>query len=198
MTDEKPHIRLLEPADLPALLAIIADVRAACGPAGSVPELPEPADRALYARYQRQRALYFVAVAGQEVVGGAGIAALNGADPLTCELRHMYLRRDARGRGVGTALLAQCLQAARQLLYVRCCVEAAAHPGEALKFYERHGFRELDAPLGRTPGTRGDRWLARPLRAAARQHPDRTLAAVDWGQARVRPTAADIARGAYC
>ena len=117
------QIRLLEPADVPALLPIIADSRAEYGMADRGVDLLEPADEALFETYKRQRSLYFVALSGGEVVGGAGVAPLKGSDPLTCELQRMYLRRDARGRGIGEALLKRCLAAARQLLYVRCYLE---------------------------------------------------------------------------
>jgi putative acetyltransferase len=103
-----------------------------------------------------------------EVVGGAGVAPLAGADPLTCELQRMYLRRDARGRGIGDALLQRCLAAARQFLYVRCYLETITQMQAALEFYGRHGFQDLRAPLGKTGHEHSDRWLMRPLRASAR------------------------------
>jgi putative acetyltransferase len=165
---DRPHIRLLEPADVPALLAIIADSRAEYGIAERGVELLEPADRALYATYHRQRSLYFVAVSGGEIAGGAGIAPLAGADPLTCELQRMYLRRDARGRGIGNALLEHCLKAARQFLYVRCYLETISQMQGALAFYARHGFRDLESRVGATGHEHNDRWLMRPLRASAR------------------------------
>jgi putative acetyltransferase len=170
---DRLHIRLVEPADVPALLTIIADSRAEYGLAERGVELLESADRALYETYQRQRSLYFVAVSrvavsGGEIVGGAGIAPLAGADPLTCELQRMYLRRDARGRGIGNALLDHCLKAARQLLFVRCYLETISQMQPALQFYGRNGFRELQAPLGRAGHSHNDRWLVRPLRATAR------------------------------
>jgi putative acetyltransferase len=168
MPIHKPKIRVIEPADVPAMLTIIAGSRAEYGMAGRCAALLEPADRALYETYQRQRSLYFVAELGGEVAGGAGVAPLAGADPLTCELQRMYLRRDARGRGVGNLLLEQCLKAARQFLYVRCYLETVNQMQEALEFYGRNGFRDLRAPLGQTGHAHNDRWLMRPLRASAR------------------------------
>ena len=168
MSMTRLEIRLIEPADVPALLTIIADSRAEYGIGERTPLL-EPADRALYAHYQRQRSLYFVAMSGGEIVGGAGIAPLNGADPLTCELQRMYLRRDARGRGIGKALLDECLKAARQFLYVRCYLETVSQMQPALEFYGRRGFRALEAPLGRTGHGHNDRWLLLPLRASAKR-----------------------------
>ena len=154
---------------MPALLEIIADSRREYGIAERGVELLEPADHALYATYQRQRTLYFVALLGGEIVGGAGVAPLAGADPLTCELQRMYLRADARGRGIGDALLERCLAAARQFLYVRCYLETITQMQAALEFYGRHGFRDLQAPLGRTGHEHNDRWMLRPLRASARE-----------------------------
>jgi putative acetyltransferase len=162
-------IRLLEPADVPAMLNIIADARREYGIADRGVELLAPADLALYSNYQRQRSLYFVAVIDGEVVGGAGVAPLAGADVLTCELQRMYLRADVRGRGVGAALLEQCLSAAKQFLYVRCYLETISPMRAALEFYGKHGFSELPAPLGEAGHAHNDRWLMRPLRASARE-----------------------------
>jgi putative acetyltransferase len=164
-----PEIRPIERADVPALLEIIAESRREYGMGDKGVALLEPADHALYDNYQRQRSLYFVAVLGGEVVGGAGVAPLAGPDPLTCELQRMYLRADARGRGIGDALLERCLAAARQFLYVRCYLETVTQMQAALEFYGRHGFRDLQAPLGRTGHEHNDRWLMRTLRASARE-----------------------------
>jgi putative acetyltransferase len=162
-------IRPLEPGDVPAVLEIIAASRAEYGIARKGVELLEPADRALFATYQRQRTLYFVAVLDGEIVGGAGIAPLSAADPLTCELQRMYLRADARGHGIGDALLSRCLAAARQFLYVRVYLETVSEMQAAIEFYGRHGFHDLGVPLGRTGHAHNDRWMMRPLRASARE-----------------------------
>jgi putative acetyltransferase len=166
---DRLEIRPIELADVPALLQIIANSRAEYGIDAKGVPLLEPADHALYATYQRQRTLYFVALSGGEIVGGAGVAPLAGADPLTCELQRMYLRPDARGRGIGDALLERCLAAARQFLYVRCYLETVTQMQAALEFYGRHGFRDLQAPIGHTGHEHNDRWLMRTLRASARE-----------------------------
>jgi putative acetyltransferase len=164
---ERLEIRPLEPADVPALLTIIADSRGEYGIAERGVELLEPQDLALYANYQRQRSLYFVALLDGEVIGGAGVAPLAGADPLTCELQRMYLRPDARGRRIGDALLERCLATAKQFLYVRCYLETVTQMRAALEFYGRHGFRSLQAPVGRAGHGHNDRWMMRGLRASA-------------------------------
>lgn len=162
------NIRPIELADVSALLEIIADSRREYGIAERGVELLEPADHALFATYQRQRSLYFVAVLGDEVLGGAGVAPLAGADPLTCELQRMYLRADARGKGYGGELLKHCLAAARQFLYVRCYLETISKMEGALEFYGKNGFQSLKAPMGSTKHWHNDRWLMRALRPSAR------------------------------
>jgi putative acetyltransferase len=155
------ELRPIQPADVPALLDIIHASRREYG-------IEDPVDPTLFEAYQRQRTLYFVALLQGEVVGGAGVAPLAGADPLTCELQRMYLRADARGRGIGEALLQRCLAAARQFLYVRCYLETVAQMQGALEFYARNGFINLEAPVGRTGQERNNRWMMRPLRASAK------------------------------
>lgn len=152
-------IRPIQPPDVPALLAILATHGI---------ELVEPASRALYANYQRPRALYLVAAAAGEVLGGGGVAPLAGADPFTCELQRVVVRAGARRRGIGEALLRHCLAAAKQYLYARCYFETGTQGRVARRFYARHGFRELD----------DGRWIVRPLRASARH----------LGSAPARPT----------
>jgi putative acetyltransferase len=173
MPTVKLTIRPIELADVPALLTIIADARREYGIAERGVELIEPSDHALYSRYQRQRTLYFVALLDGEVVGGAGVAPLPGSDPLTCELQRMYLRADVRGRGIGGALLERCVSAAKQFLYVRCYLETVTQMQSAIGFYVRHGFRELQAPLGSTSHPHNDRWMIRALRASARESIER-------------------------
>jgi len=157
-------IRPLERIDVPAMLDIIRNARAQYGMAGRVDALLEPADLALYSTYQRWRSLFFVAGIGGEIVGGAGVAPLEGADPLTCELQRMYLRFDARGLGIGTRLLNACLDAARRFWFVRCYAETISEMDQALKLYDRNGFVALPGALGSTGHAHNDRWLLRVLR----------------------------------
>jgi putative acetyltransferase len=145
------EIRPIRPDDVPVLLAIIT--------AGGL-ELPETADRALHANFQRPRALYLVALVDGEVTGGAGIAPAGDRDPHTCELQRLIVRGGERRREIGEALLRHCLAAAKQFLYLRCYFETGARGQVARRLYARHGFREVPSQA---------RTLIRPLRASARE-----------------------------
>ena len=72
------------------------------------------------------------------VVGSYGLYP---TEPGVCELRKMYLRRDCRGQGLGQRLLEDALANARQLGFRRVTLETASVLKEAIRLYERCGFR---------------------------------------------------------
>ena len=51
--------------------------------------------------YQKGRAAYFVLEENGILIGGAGIAPLQGGDPAVCELQKMYFLPEARGKALG-------------------------------------------------------------------------------------------------
>jgi len=100
--------------------------------------------------YAQPRCAYFVVEDQGVVLGGGGIAPLEGADAATCELRKMYFLPAARGRGAGAAMMERCLEAARELGFRQCYLETLSGMDAAMKLYERSGFRRIDAPMGDT------------------------------------------------
>ncbi len=72
-----------------------------------------------------------------------GSVALHPVRPGTLELRKMYLAATHRGRGLGRASLEHALAEARRLGAVRVTLETATALREALRLYERAGFRRL-------------------------------------------------------
>jgi putative acetyltransferase len=152
-------IRRLEARDVHAVHQVISGCRREFGLESRVAAILEPADLILFETYRRRRSAYFVAVVGEELVGGAGIGRLAEGDHVTCELQRMYLREDCRGLGIGHALLQQCLGVARQFQFARCYAETISQMTAAIAFYERHGFRHLKFPLGQTGHSHNDCWM---------------------------------------
>lgn len=72
------------------------------------------------------------------IVGSVGIYAVNSE---VCELRKMYLSRAYRGKGLGKALLDHGLSEARRLGFRRVVLETASVLKDAIRLYERYGFR---------------------------------------------------------
>lgn len=71
-----------------------------------------------------------------------GIAALKRLDAAHGEVKSMHTRSDARGLGVGAALLQRVLTEARALGLQRLSLETGSGDtfGAARRLYERHGF----------------------------------------------------------
>ena len=64
----------------------------------------------------------------------------------SCELRKMYLAKDARGRGLGRRLLDRALAFARGSGFPRIELETASVLDTAIAMYEAAGFRALERP----------------------------------------------------
>ncbi len=164
--------RPIEPRDDAAVAAIIRQVMTEHGASGPGFAIHDPEVAAMSAAYLPPRAGYFVIedVPGagcdgerRQVVGGGGFAPLAGGDERTCELRKMYFLPHLRGRGLGRALLAHVLDAARRAGYARCYLETLASMQRARRLYEAAGFTRLCGPEGATGHFGCDAWYALEL-----------------------------------
>jgi len=72
----------------------------------------------------------------------AGIVMLKPAGPETCEMNRMFVRPEARRRGVGRALCLRLMDRARELGYRSMILSALDQHFEALPLYHALGFRE--------------------------------------------------------
>lgn len=151
MPEANPHtLRPIEPRDDVAMAAIIRTVMPEFGATGCGFAISDPEVDWMSRAYAEPRSAYFVVERNGAVVGGGGIAPLAGGDGDTCELRKMYFLPEARGLGAGAAMMARCLQAARDAGFDRCYLETLGGMDAAMRLYERTGFRRIDAPLGAT------------------------------------------------
>ncbi|MDB4971441.1 MAG: Histone acetyltransferase [Myxococcales bacterium] len=148
--DPRLSIRPIRPEDEPAVAQIIRTVMPEFGASGPGFAIHDPEVDHMCAAYRGPRAAYWVVADGERLVGGGGIAPLENGDAETCELRKMYFLAEARGRGVGAALLERCLVAARELGFRTCYLETLVRMDAARKLYARFGFEKLCAPMGNT------------------------------------------------
>jgi putative acetyltransferase len=133
-----------------AMAAIIRAVMPEFGAVGDGFAINDPEVDWMSRAYAQPRSAYFVVERDGIVLGGGGVAPLDGGDGDTCELRKMYFLPQARGLGAGSALMERCLQAARGFGFTRCYLETLCGMDAAMRLYERSGFRRIDAPLGDT------------------------------------------------
>ncbi len=166
MSTDELTLRPIEPRDDAAVASIIRTVMPEFGADGPGFALHDKEVGAMSAAYARPGCGYWVVERAGRVVGGAGIAPLEGGDPGVCELKKMYFLPEARGKGVGERMLRQCLAFAREAGYRTCYLETLTHMKAAQKLYRRMGFQALSAPMGATGHFGCDHWYALDLQAS--------------------------------
>jgi putative acetyltransferase len=143
-------IRKIEPRDREEIKQIIQQVMPEMGAGGLGFAIGDAEVDNMYDAYQAERSDYYVLELNGRVIGGGGIAPLQGGLRDICELKKMYFLPEARGKGYGQTMLDQCLKSARQFGYKQCYLETFHTMKDAIRLYERNGFRKLLAPLGST------------------------------------------------
>ena len=89
---------------------------------------------------EAKRGRFFVARLDDEAVGCAGVRHETDA---AAELKRMYVRTSARGRGIARALLAACEDAARDLGYRELWLETGRMQPEAIQLYLSSGYERI-------------------------------------------------------
>lgn len=85
----------------------------------------------------------FLARDGSAAVGCGGVALFDGF----AEVKRMYTRPRARGRGIATGIMQRLESEARAARQPSLRLETGVYQTEAIAFYERMGFRRI-APFG--------------------------------------------------
>lgn len=157
------RIRPIAPGDDADVARIIRTVMPEFGASGAGFAITDPEVDHMSAAYARPGCAYFVVERDGRVLGGAGVAPLDGGPPGVCELRKMYFLPELRGTGAGRRLLTLCLDTARELGHRACYLETLTGMAAARHLYEQLGFRRLDAPMGATGHFGCDQWYLREL-----------------------------------
>lgn len=146
------QIRRLQPEDQSAIAQVIRLVSAEHGlTADKGYGVADPTLDQLYPQYQGSDRAYWVITDAQgAILGGGGIAPLQGANGAVCELQKMYFLPELRGKGLGRRLVLQALAFARQSGYSCCYLETTAALRQAERLYQSLGFRHLQTAMGNT------------------------------------------------
>ena len=84
-----------------------------------------------------------VFVVARENGRALGCGALRSLGEPVVEIKRMYVRREARGRGLGAAILAVLEQQAAERGFRVVRLETGPLQPEAVRLYERAGYREI-------------------------------------------------------
>lgn len=157
------EIRPIQAQDNGAIAQIIRQVLKELGAARPGLAWSDPELDAMAQTYSHPGTQYFVVVHQETVLGGGGIAPFACEYPATCELQKMYFLPEARGHGMGAALIDRLLTTARQLQYQGCYLETLNTMTRAIRLYEKTGFTRLPKALGCSGHTACNRFYWRPL-----------------------------------
>ena len=158
-------MRPIRSTDAAAVADIIRSVMPEFGADGPGFAIHDAEVAAMSAHYALPGHVYYVIERAGRVIGGAGIAPLNGAGDGVCELRKMYFLPEARGIGAGAAMMQICLESARALGYRQCYLETLTGMDSAQKLYERSGFARIPQAMGATGHFGCNRFYLRDLAA---------------------------------
>ena len=157
-------IRKIEKQDNPAVAAVIRTVLIE----HNVPKVGTAyADASLdcmFETYNLPDSVYFVVEKDGTVIGGAGIAPLQNGPAGTCELQKMYFLPEARGMGIGAAMMERCLDSAKAFGFAKCYLETMPYMEAAQKLYKNYGFEYISAPLGNTGHVSCPVWMLKNLK----------------------------------
>ena len=117
----------------------------------------------LYEVYQEPRSVYYVVELEGNVVGGCGVAPLENADVLVCELQKMYFAPEIRGTGFAEKIIEKCLEFAKAQEFEICYLETLSFMTTAQKLYKRIGFENICGPMGNTGHNSCEVWMTRKL-----------------------------------
>jgi len=170
------QLRLLTSADNAAMASVIRTVMPEFQCVGEGFSINDPEVDDMAGTYNVEGSAFFVVehevggpagagegFSGTVVVGGAGYAPLAGGDGTVCELRKMYLLKEARGFGGGRMLMDACLEGARAAGYTRMYLETVTAMKDAAEVYKKYGFEYLAWPLGETGHSGCDLYMVRDL-----------------------------------
>ncbi|MBI1782513.1 MAG: GNAT family N-acetyltransferase [Sphingobacteriales bacterium] len=156
-------IRQLEQTDNKAIAQIIRNSLAEFGANKQGTVYYDPTTDDLYSLFTISNAVYYVAELNGELVGGAGIFPTDALPDGYCELVKMYLKKEARGSGLGRHLIDKSLQWAKENGYTHCYLETMPELRKAVSVYEKFGFSYLNGPLGNSGHFGCDVWMIKEL-----------------------------------
>lgn len=123
----------------------------------------DPTTDALFELFQASGSVYWIAEEDNEILGGCGIFPTAGLPEGYAELVKLYLSAEARGKGIGNALMQKSFQSAGETGYTHLYLESFAELSKAISLYERNGFTLLENALGNSGHFACPIWMEKKL-----------------------------------
>ncbi|SFG65197.1 GNAT family N-acetyltransferase [Pedobacter insulae] len=113
--------------------------------------------------FKDSKSAYWVVEDQDRIIGGGGIFPTAGLPGATCELVKLYLYPEARGKGLGKALMDKCFEKAVEFGYKNIYLESMPELNQAVNMYEKMGFVHQCSALGDSGHFGCDIWMVKSL-----------------------------------
>ena len=157
------QIREIRSADNPVLASIIRNVFEEYNAPKNGTVYSDPTTDQLFELFATNNAKLFVVENENGAVGCCGIFPTEGLPENCVEIVKFYILASARGRGFGKQLYQKCEQEAIDQGYKQLYIESTPEFKEAISFYEKLGFKQLNKPLGDTGHFGCNLWFLKTL-----------------------------------
>lgn len=142
------EIREIRPEDNPAAAKMIREVFLEHDAEQKGTVYSDPTTDNLYELFtQQEQSVFYVALLRDELVGTCGIYPTEGLPNGCAELVKYYLKAEARGIGIGKALMEKSIVAAKSMGYHQLYIESLPVFDKAVRIYEKQGFERLPQAL---------------------------------------------------
>ena len=159
----QPIIRPLQPSDNTALGTLIRSVLAEFKANKPGTAYFDESIYHLSTVFENPKSAYWVIEENGQIIGGGGIFPTEGLPDKTCELVKLYLYPEARGRGMGKAIINNCFEKALTLGYENIYLESMPELNQAVSMYEKMGFEHQCNALGNSGHFGCDIWMVKNL-----------------------------------
>jgi putative acetyltransferase len=153
-------IRMVKPRDVEAVVELVRETLAEFGLCFGEGATTDAELLRLPGAYVDRGGAFFVAVSADEAESLLGTCGVFPVAEATFELRKMYLKKEARGLGLGQRLFDEALAFTRQRGGRRMVLDTVEAMTRAIAFYEANGFVRDDAEIR---GARCSRGYARNI-----------------------------------
>lgn len=117
----------------------------------------------LFETFENKNAVLFVAEEQGMIIGACGIYPTQDLPTGHVELVKLYLKKEARGKGLGEKLFLKSIEWAKENGYHSIYLECFPEFRSALRMYNKAGFKILDHPLGKSGHTSCSVWMLKEL-----------------------------------
>ncbi len=151
--------RLIQPADNAEIARVIRGALEEFGVNQPGTVYTDPTTDDLYALFRAEKSAYWIAEENGRIFGGCGIYPTAGLPNGYAELVKLYLRKEARGKGIGQELMLKSIDSSREMGYTHLYLESLPELNQAVDLYKKVGFKLLPNRLGYSGHFACDLWM---------------------------------------